>query len=236
MQLTWQQAIGIDESHLESFCDSRHENLLVHAELVKPLQELLEQAERDKVAIKVVSSYRGFARQLAIWNDKWQGFRPVFSRHGRPLNVNQMSDIEKYKAICLWSAIPGLSRHHWGTDFDIFSADAIENGHRVELVPEEFSPQGPCAELQNWLNINLTKFKFFRPYRQFQQGVCEEPWHVSYYPVSTSILENFEYSRWSEYIQDSGIKAARFIGEQLEHYKEKYFCNICELDLDESPL
>ena len=228
MSLTWQQAIGIETSHLVELNDSRHKNFYVHKDVIEPLKSLLAQAEKDGQAIQLVSGFRDFDRQLQIWNDKWQGFRPVYSRHGRPLNITSMSDIEKYKALSLWSAIPGLSRHHWGTDFDLFSAKSIDAGHKVELVPEEFGHGGPCAELEHWLQENLASFGFFRPYRDFRGGICEEPWHISHQSTSQAILDDFAYPEWQSYIKSSSIKSAGFIAEQLEHYKEKYFCNICE--------
>ncbi len=228
MSLTWQQAIGIDTSHLVELNDSRHKNFYVHKDVLEPLKALLEKAEREGHTIQLVSGFRGFERQLQIWNDKWQGFKPVFSRHGRPLNITSMSNVEKYKAISLWSALPGLSRHHWGTDFDLFSASAIDNGYSVKLVPEEFSAKGPCANLENWLQENLESFDFFRPYREFRGGICEEPWHISHLSTTKLLLNAFDYSRWQSYIRSSSIKSADFIADQLEHYQEKYFCNICE--------
>ncbi len=229
MSLTWQQAMGLETSHLVTFTHpTLVKEIQVHKDLVSPLSTLLTAAHKDGHTITIVSGFRDFNRQLAIWNDKWQGFRPVYSRHGRPLNVNQMSDIEKYKAIALWSALPGLSRHHWGTDFDIFSTDAIDGGYQVELIPEEFQNGGPCAKLEGWLRQNLKRYGFFRPYSEYRQGVCEEPWHISFAPVAEEILKNFDYKACRHYLGQSTIKASRFIEEQLDHYREKYFTNLCE--------
>ncbi|MCW8999604.1 MAG: M15 family metallopeptidase, partial [Kangiellaceae bacterium] len=190
----WQEILGTAETHLTSIEDSCQKTFLVHKQVASPLKALLNQAESDGISIAIVSCFRSFDQQLNIWNQKWLGHRPVFSRHGRPLNVNAMSDVEKYKAICLWSALPSMSRHHWGTDLDIFDARAIENGHQVELTPQEFSGSGPCGELEEWLQLNLAKFKFFRPYSEFRGGVSCEPWHISYRPAAAQILQDFQLS------------------------------------------
>jgi len=227
-ELTWQQSIGIDESHLLPFPDISNKHFLVNKSVINSLSCLLEKADKDGVSISIISGFRSFDRQLKIWNDKWLGYRPVYSRQGRPLNINKMSDIEKYKAIALWSAIPGLSRHHWGTDFDIFATQPISDGHQVELTPDEFESHGPCNQLNLWLDKNLLKLGFFRPYSQYKHGVSVEPWHVSHIDTSTKVLQNFNQKACRDYIEASDIKSSSFIKEQFEHYYQQYFCNITQ--------
>ncbi len=227
MSFNWQQAIGLEETHLVTIEQSAKNSYQIHRDVIGDLNNLLEAACNDQVPISIISSFRSFSRQLSIWNSKWQGHRPVLSRHGRPLNVQYLSDIEKYKAISLWSAMPGLSRHHWGTDIDIFSEKAIQDGHEVKLIPEEFSDGGVCEQLNHWLENNLRKFGFFRPYATYQNGVSEEPWHISHCLTSENVLNVFPYSECLDYIAQSDIKARTFIVDKFEHYREQYFLNIC---------
>jgi len=233
MHLTWQQSIGLVETHLSPFIDTSGNRVLVCTEMLDPLSQLLTKAEQDNVAISIVSGFRSFERQLLIWNDKWLGYKPVYSRQGRSLNIVKMSNIEKYKAISLWSALPGLSRHHWGCDFDIFAAEAISNGHRVELISEEFGVNGPCYKLQSWLDENLSNFGFFRPYKIYQQGVSSEPWHISHIQKTHNIMQEFDKSACRKYLKNSSIKSAEFINEQFEHYYKQFFCNIYQLNIEE---
>jgi LAS superfamily LD-carboxypeptidase LdcB len=230
MPINSQQAIGIDQSHLVAFKDTLGKSHLVNQAIVADLRHLLDAAAQAGVAITLVSAYRSFERQLAIWNEKWQGHRPVYSRHGRPLNIHQMSPIERYKAISLWSAMPGFSRHHWGTDLDIFSAEAVKNGYQVELTESEFSPGGPCEKLELWLQENLPALGFFRPYREYRQGVSAEPWHISHRQTATQILRDFDYLACKKQLEASDILAGEFIREKFSHYQKQYFCNICEVD------
>ncbi len=227
MNLSWQQAIGIDQTYLVE-CQSGSKNYLIHPSIQPDLALLLSAAKSDDVPIATISSYRSFEQQLSIWNEKWQGYRPVFSRHGRPLNITQMSDMEKYKAISLWSALPGLSRHHWGTDLDIFSADAIKKGHKVELIPEEFALTGVCCELNDWLDKNLSKYGFFRPYQNYQQGVSAEAWHISHIAISEQIQKAFPFKQCSDYLGKSDICSSQFIADRFDHYCSQYFNNICQ--------
>jgi len=235
MLLNWRQSIGLEQSHLVEFDGHAGAPALVHPQVVSPLTALLSQAKSDGVEISIVSAYRSFKRQLTIWNDKWLGYRPVYSRHGRPLNITQMSDMERYKAISLWSALPGLSRHHWGCDFDIFASQAIAEGHQVELNPEEFKSEGVCAPLQQWLDDNLADFDFFRPYKNYQQGVSAEPWHISYRPLTQAILQQFDYAAVKNYLASSELQARAFILQQFEHYCQHYFNNLCEDSSPEKP-
>jgi len=230
MELNWQQSIGIDQNHLIEFKISETANkpFLIHQSIKQDLLDLFSSAKNAGLEICIISSFRSFERQLAIWNNKWQGHRPVYSRHGRPLNVVQMSDMEKYKAISLWSALPGLSRHHWGTDLDIFLQNPIQKGHKAELVPQEFDPKGVCHSLKIWMDSNLGKFGFFRPYQSFRQGISEEPWHISHRLTSKNILENFPFEQCLKHLDRSEIQSKEFICNIFEHYQQKYFLNICE--------
>jgi LAS superfamily LD-carboxypeptidase LdcB len=228
MQLTWQQAIGIEDTHLTSYNHLQEPSININSSVASCLTKLLDQAAKDNVAITIISGFRSFEQQLAIWNDKWQGYRPVYSRQGRPLNILSMSDIERYKAISLWSALPGLSRHHWGTDFDVFSSHALSDGYQVQLQPEEFATGGPCNELNTWMEANLESFGFFRPYRNYQQGVSTEPWHISHQVAAQTIYESFNKQACRNYLCTSEIRSVHFIKEQFEHYFNQYFLNICQ--------
>ncbi|TQV75527.1 M15 family metallopeptidase [Aliikangiella marina] len=226
MQLSWQQAIGLEETHLSEFNDGLGGQVLVHSAIVDDLQKLIDATRAAGLTIAIVSGFRSFERQLSIWNDKWQGYRPVYSRHGRPLNITNMSEIEKYKAIALWSALPGMSRHHWGTDLDIFLAEPIKQGYQVELTLAEFAKNGPCEKLAEWLSQRLQSLGFFRPYSEYLGGVSQEPWHISHQSVSSKISQSFDFKACANYISASEIQAAKFITSQLNHYRKNYFENI----------
>ncbi len=151
-------------------------------------------AMRDAAAtagidLAAASSFRDFDRQLHIWNAKWVGERPLLDRQGQPLVAASLDEGARINAILCWSALPGGSRHHWGTDCDLIDAAALPEGYRVQLVPEEYAPNGVFGRLTAWLDENMARFGFYRPYASAACGAGVEPWHVSYWPVACEALE-----------------------------------------------
>jgi LAS superfamily LD-carboxypeptidase LdcB len=136
-----------------------------------------------------VSSFRDFDRQLYIWNAKWRGERPLLDRAGQPLDAASLDAAARIDTILCWSALPGGSRHHWGTDCDLIDAAALPEGYRVQLVPEEYAAGGVFGRLTAWLDENMARFGFYRPYMSAGRGSEVEPWHVSYWPVAHEALE-----------------------------------------------
>lgn len=82
------------------------------------------------------------------------------------------------------SSAPGISRHHWGTDFDIFDS---------AMNPKNWQDGGHLRGAYNWLNKNASTYGFFQPYDadqlQRQPSYMEEGWHWSYYPVAHALLD-----------------------------------------------
>jgi LAS superfamily LD-carboxypeptidase LdcB len=145
-------------------------------------------AAADGIALEVVSSFRDFDRQCAIWNAKYRGERPLLGPDGQPLVHAALAPSQLIEAILLWSALPGASRHHWGSELDVIDGAALPAGYRARLVLEEFADPGPFAALDRWLAQNLARHGFFRPYTTDRGGVRPEPWHLSYAPVSVPAL------------------------------------------------
>lgn len=156
----------------------------LHKYVGAPFSNLRLAALADGFDIIPQSSFRDFSRQLMIWNEKFSGERPVYGASGQLIDVLKLAPHERIGAILLWSALPGASRHHWGTDVDLVDRNATAPGYRVQLTPEEFEPGGPYAALSLWLAANADRFGFFRPFRGVLSGVQAEPWHFSFAPVA----------------------------------------------------
>jgi LAS superfamily LD-carboxypeptidase LdcB len=142
-------------------------------------QALVAAAAKAGIELAAVSAYRSFAQQEAIWNAKWRGERPVLNRAGESVEMARLNDGERVAAILAWSALPGASRHHWGTEFDIIDRAALPKGYVVQLVPREYAAGGPFEKLGRWLDEHLERHGFHRPYRRDLGGVAPEPWHLS---------------------------------------------------------
>lgn len=134
--------------------------------------------------LRALSGFRDFDRQLSIWNGKFEGLRPTYDAAGRPIDMRLLEAAERVAAILHWSALPGASRHHWGTDVDLIDARAVGAAYRVQLTADEYAAGGPFHALGCWLDANAVRFGFFRPYRGIRSGVRPEPWHYSFAPLS----------------------------------------------------
>ncbi len=162
---------------------------LLHYAAVASFLGMREAAARAGLDLVPASSFRDFDRQLTIWNRKWRGERPLYDRDGRELDAAALSDEERVGAILNWSAVPGGSRHHWGSEIDVIDASATPAGYRVQLVPEEYAAGGPFARLDAWLTRYMGDYGFYRPYAHDRGGAGFEPWHLSYYPVASEAIE-----------------------------------------------
>ena len=72
-------------------------------------------------------------------------------RPGGPIDGAALAPQERIEAILLWSALPGASRHHWGTDLDLIDRRAVAarlsgaadgRGVRAAAGPLRRSPRG----------------------------------------------------------------------------------------------
>ncbi|GAB3015692.1 M15 family metallopeptidase [Bowmanella dokdonensis] len=184
----------------------------------------MQQAARNAgIDLALVSSYRSFDRQLTIWNEKWQGKRPILDKAGLPLPTEELNDEEKLAAILTWSALPGASRHHWGTDMDLFDAEQVKRqGHVFELVAAEYQPGGPCYGLATWLKQHASRYGFFRPYDQYYGGVAVEPWHVSHRESALTFETQLSLSVLTEVIRQADILGKQLVLERLSGIYQRY--------------
>jgi LAS superfamily LD-carboxypeptidase LdcB len=111
------------------------------------------------------SSFRDFGRQRAIWNAKFRGERPALDRAGRPMDILTLGPGARVETILLWSALPGASRHHWGSDVDVADGKAMASGYAPKLEVDEYRRGGPFAALSAWLGANMRRFGSIVPTR-----------------------------------------------------------------------
>jgi LAS superfamily LD-carboxypeptidase LdcB len=183
--ITSAHILGQDQSLLVE-CQS---GFLLLPPVCKAFITMQAAARQDDVDIQIVSSYRSFARQLQIWTNKWLGNTQILGIDEQPLNIEPLTNKQKIEAILTWSALPGASRHHWGTDLDVYDKTQVEQAQQgFQLVGHEYSAQGPCFELNNWLGENASEYGFYRPYALYNGGIAQEPWHLSYRPIAEDIL------------------------------------------------
>lgn len=198
----------------------------VHVHAITALCGLRELAKKAGFDLVPWSAFRDFERQLAIWNGKYTGERPMFAAGGERLLVQELSPAERVEAILRWSALPGASRHHWGTDVDLVDRKAIPEGYVVQLTPEEFSPPGPFAAQSAWLGEHAARFGFFRPYRGLRSGVQPEPWHFSFAPVAESARRQLTPGILRETVASAQLAGKDYVLDHIEELHARYVARI----------
>ena len=214
---------GLTEQHL--FC--RQDGFKLHKEVAGPFSALCAAANADGIDIKIVSSFRSYQRQADIWQAKLSGKRAVLDMHGNTVNITTLSGKARLDAVLLYSALPGASRHHWGTELDIYDAGAVENGYQPRLAPQEYASDGPFDALQQWLTEHADAFGFFLPYQHYQGGVAAEPWHLSYQPLAQQYLAAFSPSILKHCLTQHPIAEQTLVLEHLDEIFNQYVSNIC---------
>jgi LAS superfamily LD-carboxypeptidase LdcB len=222
MQLT-----GRDRGHLVVLESPR---CTLHAAAVAPFLALRGAAAQAGFDLVPVSSFRDFARQRAIWNAKFAGERPALDRAGRPVDMAALDDATRVETVLLWSALPGASRHHWGSDVDVADGHVMARGYQPKLVVEEYRRGGPFAALSDWLGEHMRRYGFYRPYTRRGRGVQPEPWHISYAPVAGPALRRMSVGLLAQAIAGSGVAGEGAILARLPSIRERYL-----LDVDAPP-
>ena len=218
MQIAPEMISGKTEQHLRKLSDG----CLLHEAVVEPFSTLQKAAARQGFELRVASGFRSFERQLAIWNAKVLGLRPVLNDNGQVIDLNSLNEREQLFAILRWSALPGCSRHHWGSDIDIWDASAVASGYLLQLTPGEYQQGGPFHELTCWLDINAEAFGFVRPYAIDQGGVAPEPWHLCYSPVARQFEAQFGLSFIRDVLDNGDLKLRDAILANLDEIISRF--------------
>lgn len=162
------------------------------------------------------SSYRSFKAQLAIWNKKYTECSAT---------VTGIEEI--VKEVMQYTAIPGTSRHHWGTDFDI--TDGLGYFQHEPLTHAQYTLGGEYQYLNYWLEQNAHKYQIYQVYTRDKdrKGFRYEPWHYSYRPLAKATLDEVLLSDFGRMQGINQIKGHQVFDHRFwEEYKEHYLLGI----------
>jgi LAS superfamily LD-carboxypeptidase LdcB len=145
--------------------------MYLRTETLNAFLNMAQAAEKDGVELKIASATRNFDYQKNLWNNKWNAL------------PSTMDGLIKFKTVLEYSAAPGTSRHHWGTEIDINNAN-----------PQYFNTE-EGKEVYDWLSKNASLYGFCQPYiakgTDRPTGYNEEKWHWSYIPLSKNFTEEY---------------------------------------------
>jgi LAS superfamily LD-carboxypeptidase LdcB len=209
------------------------EDYLVHKDALIPFNSLREEAKFAGFDLAAVSTFRPFGEQLNIWNNKATGKCALLSDSSEPLDFDSLSEEEIVFRILRWSALPGASRHHWGTDIDVIDRNGLpDSKYKVELVPSEYEKDGIFGGLSSWLDKRISNreaFGFYRPYDQDRSGVAPEMWHISMRPVANNYLQEYSFEEFKKFIESeaySEMKLRDIVLDNAQKIYDKFVANV----------
>lgn len=185
------QLTGKSRSHLVALPNPLSNQHFLQAEVVQAFLKLQQAAQKAGFNLQPASTFRDFERQKMIWNRKFLGERKVHDDLGNALDLSELTEWQKCQAILRWSAVAGASRHHWGTEIDVFDPDLLPPNQPLLLEPWEYQAGGYFADFAKWLNENAASFGFYFPFMQREKQIGLEPWHLSYRPLAEHYQQQF---------------------------------------------
>ena len=167
--------------------------IFLRQEALTAFEAMWNAARNDGIGLIILSATRNWTYQRGIWNRKWNSTR-----------YSEFTGKERAIEILKYSAMPGSSRHHWGTDIDL---NAFEN--------EWFENDAVGKAVYAWLQANASHYGYHQVYGDASNGrpgYREEKWHWSYLPLADPLLAcylsqppsgafgGFEGAQWSDSI------------------------------------
>ncbi len=222
--MTPTQLTGLANDHLVNTLIGQKQ-FLVHTEVCSDLLALITAARNAGFQMEVVSGFRDFQRQAGIWNNKFRGSTLIRDNNSQPLAKETLTETEKLFAILRWSALPGASRHHWGTDFDVMARNLLPENVTLQLEPWEYHT-GHQQPFAHWLQLNMSKYGFFLPYGKDLGGVAVEPWHISHYKCAKACLSELTPQLLTDTIRAQDIAGQSVILQHFDTIYHQYITNI----------
>ncbi|MGO4998330.1 M15 family metallopeptidase [Oceanisphaera sp. W20_SRM_FM3] len=205
--------LGLKNCHVVDLDEAGHR---LHPAAKAAFISMQAAAQKAGFNLQPASSYRDFGRQLAIWNGKYDGQRPVLDSTSQPLDTLSLPPKDRINAILHWSALPGTSRHHWGSDLDVYDPTLLPSDTKLALEPWEYDTGGYFYPLSLWLADNMARFGFYLPFAEANGGVAREPWHLSYMPVAKICAGQLTPALVASALSTQQISGKTHILEQLD--------------------
>ncbi len=167
-------------------------------EVIEAFKKLRLDAKQAGWNLVLVSGYRSFISQKNLWNSLYD-------------DPGKESQEEKVKAQLRYTSLPGLSRHHWGSELDI-----SEKSLRGLLLSESDDPSPKVMAFYRWMAVNAPRYGFCRVYRGDSGIITDEHWHWSYYPLAVQFQKQFQaLGDLSTLLPLGGVKGEAYLKSHL---------------------
>ncbi|MBK7409660.1 MAG: M15 family metallopeptidase [Saprospirales bacterium] len=178
------------------------EGLYLRKDVFEAYKQLHAAAKADGVNLAIISAPRPFNYQKGIWEAKWNGSRLV---EGKDLSRAIPDPRARALKILEYSSMPGTSRHHWGTDFDL------------NELEDAYFQSGAGKKVYEWLTAHASEYGFCQVYTakgpDRPEGYNEEKWHWTYVPVAKQLTDFAQANLTDDMISGfQGAEAAKAIG------------------------
>ncbi|SRR5574344_958149 len=161
----------------KKYCIYRDEYLL--KEVYEAYLKMYDAAKKENISLGIVSAFRSFDTQKWLWEKK--------------LSSTTITENDIKKAL-QYSSMPGISRHHWGTEIDLCS-----------LNPQWYINNSEGIKTYKWLKEHANEYGFYQAYSANRNdGFYEEKWHWSYKKIAVSYLNEYKKKISTKHI--SGFK------------------------------
>jgi hypothetical protein len=140
------------------------------AEVMAAYRALQREGESVGWKIVIVSGYRSFNMQRHLWNRKFK----------ESWDEAELDEEHCVRGVFEYTTVPGLSRHHWGTELDL---GEYHIRHRAQVPVGAERPR--MEDFYAWLDANAPRFGFCKVYKGVLGAIQEEPWHWSYQRYSS---------------------------------------------------
>lgn len=197
-----------------------------HKMAAEAFMDMRSEARQSGFDLIPFSTFRDFKTQLRIWNHKYLGKKLLYDIDGNVRDFANLNEEEIIRHILDWSALPGGSRHQWGTEIDVIDGASMPEGYSPKLLPEEVRDGGIFHPLHCWLDENIHRFGFFRPYKYFRGGMFPEPWHLSFAPVSMEAIKYINPELLTSVIKDADILGKDLVLKMIPDIYQNHILNI----------
>ncbi|MEW6982781.1 M15 family metallopeptidase [Colwelliaceae bacterium 6471] len=220
--LTDAQLTGRNAEHIQWLTPS----IGIHQQMLTAWNAMKQAAQHDGIDLRIASGYRDFDRQCRIWNNKFLGKTAIKNINNDIIDTKNLATLDKIKAILLYSALPSASRHHWGTDIDVYAPNLLGPEQTLQLESWEYQSNGPMHKLTLWLEKYSNSFGFFLPYDRYRGGVACEPWHLSYAPLANHYQRQLTPLIIKEALTTNTVMGYQEIISHLSMINESFIQNV----------
>ena len=98
------------------------------------------------------------------------------------------------------------------------------------LLSEEVAPGDIFEPMHSWLDDNIDRFGFFRPYKFYQGGIFPEPWHLSFASLSLGAIKLVNVQLLESVIKDVNILGKEIVLSMLPEIYQRHIFNIVAPD------